>query len=367
MALGIVLVFIGTIAQVQLGIHGATELYFYSFFLFWEIPGIGVSIPYFPGGYTIGFLLLANLVTALFVRFRYSWKKTGVLLVHFGVITLLIGELISSMMQVDSAMIIDEGRSSNYSEDRQIVELAIIDHSRSQETDRVYAFSHALLENKQDARHEELPFTVSVNRYMANAEIRRRDDTAPSDALIVNKGIGLNTYAIPIPKTGKMDDVNRSTAILTVFDNTNAEVAGTWLASLGFPQQTFDFQGKEYSMEIRRKRYYHPFDIKLLDFSHDRYLGTNIPMNFSSDIELTHPDRGEKREFLIYMNHPLRYDGLTFFQSGFANEDTTTILQVVSNPGRHLPYISCILIFLGLSVQFGIGLFSFTQKRLKKS
>ncbi|MCH2614939.1 MAG: cytochrome c biogenesis protein ResB [Opitutales bacterium] len=367
MALGIVLVFIGTIAQVQLGIHGATELYFYSFFLFWEIPGIGVSIPYFPGGYTIGFLLLANLVTALFVRFRYSWKKTGVLLVHFGVITLLIGELISSMMQVDSAMIIDEGRSSNYSEDRQIVELAIIDHSRSQETDRVYAFSHALLENKQDARHEELPFTVSVNRYMANAEIRRRDDTAPSDALIVNKGIGLNTYAIPIPKTGKMDDVNRSTAILTVFDNTNAEVAGTWLASLGFPQQTFDFQGKEYSMEIRRKRYYHPFDITLLDFSHYRYLGPNIPRKFSSDIELTHPDRGEKREFLIYMNHPLRYDGLTFFQSGFANEDTTTILQVVSNPGRHLPYISCILIFLGLSVQFGIGLFSFTQKRLKKS
>ncbi len=367
MALGTVLVFIGTIAQVQLGIHGATELYFYSFFLFWEIPGIGVSIPYFPGGYTIGFLLLANLVTALFVRFRYSWKKTGVLLVHFGVITLLIGELISSMMQIDSAMIIDEGSSSNYSEDRQIVELAIIDHSRSQETDRVYAFSHALLEKKQDARHEELPFTVSVNRYMANAEIRRRDDTAPSDALIVNKGIGLNTYAIRIPKTGKMDDVNRSTAILTVFDNTNAEVAGTWLASLGFPQQTFDFQGKEYSMEIRRKRYYHPFDIKLLDFSHDRYLGTNIPMNFSSDIELTHPDRGEKREFLIYMNHPLRYDGLTFFQSGFANEDTTTILQVVSNPGRHLPYISCILIFLGLSVQFGIGLFSFTQKRLKKT
>ena len=50
-----------------------------------------------------------------------------------------------------------------------------------------------------------------------------------------------------------------------------------------------------------------------------------------------------------------------------AGEDTTTILQVVSNPGRHLPYISCILIFLGLSVQFGIGLLSFTQKRLKKS
>ena len=136
MVLGTVLVFIGTIAQVQLGIHGATELYFYSFFLYWEIPVIGASIPYFPGGYTIGFVLLINLVTTLFVRFRYSWKKTGVLLVHFGVITLLIGELISSMMQDDSAMIIDEGGSSNYSEDRQIAELAIIDHSQSQSCDQ---------------------------------------------------------------------------------------------------------------------------------------------------------------------------------------------------------------------------------------
>ena len=309
---------------------------------------------------------MINLVTALFVRFRYSWKKSGVLLVHIGVITLLIGELISSMMQVDSAMIIDEGGKSNFSEDRLLHELAIVDHSRSQETDRVYAFPHEMLENKQDARHEELPFTVSISRYMANAEIRRRDENAPSDALIVNQGIGLQTYAIPLPKTGKMDDVNRTTAVLTVFDNANGEVVGTWLSSLGFPQQKFEFQGKEYSMEIRRKRYNYPFEIKLLDFSHDRYLGTNIPMNFSSEIELTHPERGENREFLIYMNHPLRYNGLTFFQSGFANEDTTTILQVVSNPGRHLPYISCILIFIGLTVQFGIGLISFTQKRLKK-
>ena len=63
MALGIVLVFIGTIAQVQLGIHGATKLYFYSFFLYWEIPGIGVSIPYFPGDTQSAFY--TNLVTAL--------------------------------------------------------------------------------------------------------------------------------------------------------------------------------------------------------------------------------------------------------------------------------------------------------------
>ena len=67
-------------------------------------------------------------------------------MVHIGVITLIVGELISSMMQVDSAMIIDEGDSSNFSEDRQIMELALIDHSASTKTDRVYAFPHEMME-----------------------------------------------------------------------------------------------------------------------------------------------------------------------------------------------------------------------------
>ncbi len=366
LVLGLVLVFIGTLAQVHLGIHGAVDVYFYSFFLYWQIPGSQISIPYMPGGYLIGIVLFTNLVTALFTRFKYSWKKSGVLLIHIGVISLLLGELISSMMQVDSSMVIDEGGISNYSEDRQQSELAIVDHSHSDSNDRVYAFPQEMLRTNHDVRHEELPFTISINRFMPNATIQRREGDAPPEALVPNKGIGLQVFAVEIPKTGKMDDINRSTAILTIFDP-DGSVVGTWLASLGFPAQEFEYGGKQYSIEVRRKRYYYPFEIELKDFSHDRYLGTNIPMNFSSLVELRNSERGEEREFLIYMNHPLRYSGLTFFQSGFANEDTTTILQVVSNPGRHFPYVSCILIFIGLSLQFGIGLASFANKRLKKS
>ena len=112
MVLGLVLVFVGTLDQVHLGIHGATERYFYSFFVMWEIPNSEVAIPYLPGGYTVGTTLLINLITALFTRFRFSWKKAGVLMIHFGVISLLIGELVSSMMQVDSNMAIDEGATT---------------------------------------------------------------------------------------------------------------------------------------------------------------------------------------------------------------------------------------------------------------
>ncbi len=371
MVLGLLLVFLGTIEQVNLGIHGATEAYFYTFFVYWNIPNTEISIPYLPGGYSIGLVLLTNLITALFVRFRYSWKKTGIFMIHIGVITLLLGELISSMMQVDSSMMIDEGASSNFSEDRIVTELAIIDHSLSETTDRVYAFPDSMLKSGREARHEDLPFIISVNRHMENSLLQRRDENTPADALIANKGFGLDLFAIEVPKTGKMDDINYSTAILTFFDS-SGEVIGTWLARLGLLPQKFTFDGKEYSLEIRRQRYYYPFDIKLIDFSHDRYLGTSVPMNFSSEIELTNEDRGEKRDFLIYMNHPLRYNGITFFQGSFVptanpDEDRISILQVVTNPGRHLPYISCILIFAGLAVQFTTSLITFMGKRSKRS
>ena len=200
MILGLILVFIGTLDQVNLGIHGAVEKYFYTFFVYWVVPGIEITVPYFPGGYTIGLFLLANLITALIFRFRYSWKKSGVLMVHIGVITLLVGELISSMMQVDSAMIIDEGASSNFSEDRQITELAVIDHGVSTKTDRVYAFPQEMMETMQDCRHEELPFKIGFNQYMPNSVILRRDESTPSKALIANQGIGLDMFAQEIPK-----------------------------------------------------------------------------------------------------------------------------------------------------------------------
>jgi hypothetical protein len=63
------------------------------------------------------------------------------------------------------------------------------------------------------------------------------------------------------------------------------------------------------------------------------------------------------------MNHPLRYDGRTYFQMSFAENDTVSILQVVKNPGWLLPYISCLLLALGLMVQFGIHLGGFLRKR----
>src|SRR5271154_6358189 len=84
LAFAILLVFIGTLAQVDEGLYNAQARYFRQ----WLIVGLdlfGHRIPLLlPGGYLIGTLLLLNLVAAHLYRFQLSAKKIGIQITHLG-------------------------------------------------------------------------------------------------------------------------------------------------------------------------------------------------------------------------------------------------------------------------------------------
>ena len=63
----------------------------------------------------------------------------------------------------------------------------------------------------------------------------------------------------------------------------------------------FQAAGKNYEIVLRPKRYYKPFTIQLVQFSHDRYAGTDIAKNFSSQIRLMDPANHEDREAVILL------------------------------------------------------------------
>ncbi len=102
LALSMILVFVATLDQVNLGIWAVQEKYFRSFVVLWNVNGI--PIPVFPGGYFIGGLLLINLVASHFYRFKLSWQKSGIVLTHFGLIFLLVGELLTGLWQEEFQM-----------------------------------------------------------------------------------------------------------------------------------------------------------------------------------------------------------------------------------------------------------------------
>jgi hypothetical protein len=360
LSLGLVLVFLGTLAQVQLGLYKAQNEYFRSFFVFWQPEGSDWRIPWFPGGYLIGGLLLINLFAAHLRYYRPGMKKIGIVLIHLGVVLLLVGQLLTDFLSVESSMHLRVGGTKNYSEADRRFELALVDVTEK-DSDQVVAISQRRLADQATVSHPELPFTIRTKTYHLNSLLKQK----PEEGFVQITNVanfGSSVWMKALPHETVMDRRDMPTAIVELAGR-DATI-GTYLTSAFIERpQRFPHGGRTYEIALRPVRYYKPFSLHLKEFKHDRYPGTEIPKNFSSRVLLDRPDTGEKREVLIYMNNPLRYWGETYYQASFDRDDQGSILQVVRNPSWLTPYFSCVLVSLGLMVQFLIHLFGFTAKR----
>jgi hypothetical protein len=359
LGLGLVLVFWGTLAQVDLGLFKAQNEFFRSFFVYWGTKG-GFRIPVFPGGYLLGGMLLINLVTAHFKRFKFSRKKAGIWLTHFGIILLLLGQLLTDMLSRETMLHLREGEAKNYSEAPRETELAVID-TTDPDTDKVVAIPQGLLGRQKELSHAELPFRIRIRDFFPNSTVEERvaDSVEPAAA---TQGVGARAIVRESSRETDMEKRDVPSAVIELLGANGS--LGTWLVSEYVSGiQTFPFNQRTYQVALRQRRFYKPYSLGLLKFQHDVYIGTDIPKNFSSRVRLERPDTGEKREVLIYMNNPLRYAGETYYQASLDPDDHGTVLQVVRNPSWLTPYLSCVLVALGLLVQFGSHLVGFSKKR----
>ena len=385
LVLGLILVFLGTMAQEPLGLYIAQSRFFHSFFVDWasilaaikkslQLVGVYVTpmqaqdvleapwIPAFPGGYLIGGVLLANLLAAHAQRFKFSWKKSGILLTHFGLILLLVGQVFTDKLAKESGMRLTEGETKNYSEADRSSELAIIDVT-DPDKNKVVAIPDSMLLAEQSLQHEALPFTIQVKKWYEHSALTNRVGELTNQPIVATQGAGTRVHVMPRAKVTSMEYRDVPSAVIEIL--TGAGSMGTWLVSgyLDRPQR-FTYKERIYELSLRLRRLYYPFSLTLLDFSHDNYKGTEIPRNFSSKVRLQNPSRNEDRELKIYMNNPLRYSGMTFYQASFDKVDErVTILQVVQNPSWITPYVACGLVGGGLVVQFLIHLVGFIRKR----
>ncbi len=356
----ILLILAATLDQVNLGIWAVQEKYFYTFVVYMKVGNVSLAI--FPGGFTIGGLLLVNLLAAHFYRFKFTWRKVGIWLAHAGLILLIIGQLLTGLWQDEYQLRLDQGQTKNFSESYRNVELVLTD-TTNPKFDEVVAIPEKPLARLETVQHPKLPFRVVVKTYFPNSSLQLRGPMQPADpAAPATQGIGPRVLATLQPLTYKQEERNIPSAYVELVGPDGT--LGTWLVSPWLDEtQRFSVAGRDWKIALRFARHYQPYALTLLKFSHDRYAGTEIPKNFSSRIRLTTPDGRDDREVLIYMNNPLRYAGLTFYQAGFENNDQTTVLQVVRNPSWLIPYVACIIMTLGLLIQFGIHLTGFIAKR----
>ncbi len=345
-----VLIVMCTLEQVDLGTFGAVDKYFRSAFLYYG------SVPVFPAGGIVGLVLLLNVLGSMALQLRRDKSKTGIWLIHSGLVVLVLGEFVTGTFAIESQLAVEEGQSMNFSVSTRLNELAIFDRS-DQKLETVYSLKTKTLRKNKEIERSEWPFKLRIQEFHPNAMAGPRPPglAFPSRA---TRGPGKEMLLRRQTATSRDDRRNLPAAFIEVIENGN--VLGTWMVWAGLEGiQEFTVGGKKFAMQMRPVRRYLPFTVTLKDFSHDRYAGTNIPKNFSSLDRLQNPATGEDREVLIYMNNPLRYLGRTFYQSSFGKNDTLSVLQVVENPGWLLPYISFVVMALGLMVHFGLMITKF--------
>ena len=370
LTLAMVLIFVGTLAQTQLGVWQAVDTYFRSWIAFIDFGLIagrdtrGAGIP-FPGGLSIAGAMIVNLIAAHIVRFKATRKRIGILVLHAGLILLLLGEFVTGYFADEGLMSIDEGQRSSFLEDIREVEIAIIDPSPTGH-DRVVSVPMRLIteasRSGEAIRDEQLPFAIRVDEWMPNAQLFRIDSPQ-----LATSGVGLEARAQQVPQVSGVEGGKTDAPASYVTLLHDHKPIGTWLlSSMLTDLQRVEVGERTYGIALRYTRTYLPFELHLIDFNHDTFTGTSIAKNFSSDVRIIDPDRGTDREVRIWMNNPLRYAGRTFYQASYKPDGSGTVLQVVQNPGWLMPYLSCVLVTLGMTWHFLQSITSFLRRRMRE-
>jgi len=348
-----ILVVVGTVSQRDIGLY-ASQLKFFSsyFFSFGLIP--------FPGGRIVLALMLVNLVSMMFKQNLWKMKKIGVIIVHLGGVMLLVGAGMTAIFSSEGSMVIEEGSKSNTVDDYNITELAIIDIS-DVNYDQYFVFGQALFKNGNNLMHEKLDFDITILDYMDNATLEPL--TSPSG--IQFRGM-LKNFILKKIKRDKDDMKNRPGIIY--------QVSGSFTESDGiygliFGQSvpaTINIDGRQYVMNLQKKKTYLPFAIELKDFKKVMHPGTEVAKSYSSNINLI--ENNIPRPVLIEMNKPLRHEGYTFYQASFIESpsgEETTVLAAVKNYGRLFPYISSIIMSIGLLLHMLVNMPKLFKKSIK--
>jgi hypothetical protein len=397
LAFAILLVFIGTLAQADEGLYGAQAHYFKQ----WVVIGanlFGHKIPLLlPGGYLLGTLLLANLISAHIRRFQLTPKKIGIQLAHAGVIVLLVGQLSTDLLSRELQMHFTEGETRNYSDSATDYELIF------QSGNEVTAIPEKMLKPGGELTAEKtgLPFAIRVKAHWHNSDLSFRAPMAQNAPPLTTNGIAVNFDFVKLDDVKTTEQRNIPTALLEFVAPSGS--LGAWAVSdwagddalvaavrNGFAQmgagiaqkiadelaapQTIQAGGKNFTFTLRPARVNHPFSLSLLKATHTVYPGTEIPKDFRSRVRIDNAHTGEKREVEISMNHPLRYGGYTFYQYQMdagqiaeqAGRAPSSVLSVVRNPGWLTPYIGCAMVGTGLVIQFMFHLVGFISKQRKK-
>lgn len=323
----IVILVVGTIAQKWVGLHLALETYFYSWII-WKF-----FLP-LPGGLLVMSAITLNLSFKFLLHSRWVVAKVGTNLIHLGILILMIGGLGTIIFKQDGVIVLPPERPAQMTQ-------------AYTETDFVIFKNEEYLQRISfDDVHvgyniESLPFDLTILETCRSCRIELRPDHTREGWI----GAAGSMMLVDAPAPLKAEETMQGLSFeVKGLDNAQD---GKYLTFESFPKPPqFQFEGDTYKVVIERHRTRLPFTLTLNEFRAEYYPGTLRAKDYISDVTVT--DGAQIFDAVITMNEPLRHAGYTFYQSSFIED--SSVLAVVKNRASLFPYISSLIVALGLFI-----------------
>ena len=362
----LILVYLGTLDQIENGLWAAQQKYFNSLYVVHTFFGIVPMV--LPGGYFLLIVLTVNLISGGILRMRKGWSQAGVLVMHSGILVLMAGAFITFKYSYDGHMTLYENERSNEFQSYHDWEVTVTETGTERAARQFVidgdAFTSVTGDRRKTFSESGLPFSVTLYDFKQNA-IRTPKGPMFETAEKIVDGAFLQPLD-PDPQNER----NIAGVYATVDDAaTGARVDGM-LWGLDQSPWVVNAGDRTWLVELRRKRWQVPFTVVLDKFTRELHPGTRTPRVFMSKI--TKIEDGEEQKIAIEMNEPLRYKGYTFFQASWGpqdagpNEPLFSTFAVVRNPADQFPLYACIIITAGLSLHFSIKLRKYLRAEARR-
>ena len=319
----LLLTWLGTLAQVELGLYQAQVMYFYSWFLLQPVGGV----PLIPLRWTIGHdltdhqsgtwrrLAFVAEIASSSPAHSHAWFINRPL--FGGILFMLVAGGVTYRFSHEGGLLLYEGNHSDFFTDYHRWEL-LITRRDADGSERMWRAPQSHFSSER----VDLPaagLQLVFERASYHSALRRAP--AENDEPVMN-GIWLQPLTRPDDEEAAIPGM-----YLTVSNAAGEQLGYHWVFGL----EQADLPGETllpwtmrdgdvtYGIALRRIRHPLPFTIQLDDFTRELHAGTSMARAFRSDVSVE--DAGQTSQVRIEMNQPLRRHGFTVFQAKYGPAD----------------------------------------------
>ena len=356
------LTWLGTLEQVEKGIHAVQTEYFESWYVLAKAGAIKVLLP---GGYVTMGLLVLNLFVGGLVRIRQTKSTIGIIIAHIGIALMMGGGLIEHQYSIYGRVLLHEGESSAQFQEYSGWEVAIwnadtigsVEEYQIPESD----FDSLGGTASRTFQRAELPFDLILKRFASNCELKEAVGVGIPTSPVVD-----GHFLVSKPDE-KEEEGNHAGLYATIVSDGGSRVVESMLYGGSVHPVVFEAGGKRWAVILRHTVHSMPFSLQLEEFIKDDHPGITMARSFSSDVIRVDAD-GSQHPLRIEMNEPLRKDGYIIYQASYGPQNGQpgrpySVLAVSKNPSDRIPWLSVAVIALGLTWTFLAKLLGFLGKQ----